>query len=392
MIKAALFNKHNAHLVDVVCDMDTTKLPLFQIDGVPAHRSREMAERVRSALVESGFEMPRCRITVRISEPEGEPFTVDHPGLDLAVALALLWRMRVLDAAQLAGLVVHGQLGLDGTIQPVRGSVPVAVAAHDAGLSMLVSAHSEADCALAGVPVAGVRSLSEAIEWLRSDSRTWYAGVEALPQPKSNRYLGAVEVPAHVAMQVANAALTQGAGMIIYARPHSQTTALGVAFHEALGAMNEGEAVRSAARFSSAGLDVRYGVRPFRAPHHTVTKRGLFGDRRSVGELGLAFGGTLFLDDVTSFRPDVLRSLSRALDFADLDGPTRLVVVVYVSEDEPRPWERIPRAVQQRCPVQVWLTDPPELAVPLTEVASDANRVREGQRQERVTRVLSALR
>ena len=293
-------------------------LPAFSIVGLPDAAVREARERVRSALVNCGFEFPLRRITVNLAPGD---LRKAGPGLDLAIASALLSASGQLAEGAGSGQAVAGELALDGSVRPVAGVLAMAEAARLAGIeTLVVPAGNGAEAALAAgievVPVERVEQLAAlaAGEWRPPRPEPLPLGATAngttpdladlRGQPGLRRALEVAAAGGHSLLIVG----PPGAGKSLAARrlpsilpPLDREEALEVA------------RIASARGSLIGGLPV---VRPFRTPHHTVSYAGLVGGGNppSPGEVTLAHRGLLFLDELGEFQRSALESLRDPLE------------------------------------------------------------------------------
>ena len=163
-IRSAAILGIDAYPVDVEVDI-TSGLPSFATVGLPNGAVREGRERIGAALTNSGFEFPLRRITVNLAPADVRKF---GSGLDLPIALGLLVASGQLPDVELERVMVVGEVGLEGDLRPVRGALPVALAARAAGCSGLLLPHDNVPEAavVAGLEVRGARSLVEVCAYL----------------------------------------------------------------------------------------------------------------------------------------------------------------------------------------------------------------------------------
>ena len=306
-----------AHEVSVEVDVGSG-LPAFSLVGLPDAAVRESRERVRSALVNSGFEFPQQRITASLAPAD---LRKAGPGLDLAIAAALLAASEQLRPETLEGVALSGELALDGGIRPVFGALAMAETARRAGArALVVASPNSAEAALSGATVIGVSRLEElralgtdseppAAQPLRLSANGSGPGLLDLGdlrgQPVLRRALEIAAAGGHSLLMVG----PPGAGKSMAAR-RLPSLLPPLAPEEAI------EVVRVA---GACGRPVRHaltGVRPFRAPHHTISAAGLVGGGNPPrpGEATLAHHGVLFLDELPEYRRDAIEALRQPLE------------------------------------------------------------------------------
>ena len=291
-------------------------LPSFQIVGLPDAAVREARERVRAAMVNCGFEFPLRRITANLAPADLRKV---GPGLDLALAAALLAASGEVPPEMLEKWAFAGELALDGSVRPVRGALAMAEAARKCGKQGIVCpAHNGSEAALAaGVEVRAVDSLAA----LGSLSRGTVPGevpvaaaVDPGPEPPD---IGDLRGQAHLrkAMEVAAAG---GHGLLMVGPPGAGKSLAARRMPSILPPLAGGE-VLEVARIASAcgaGGGRITTARPFRAPHHTVSAAGLVGGGSPPrpGEITLAHRGVLFLDELCEFSRPALEALREPLE------------------------------------------------------------------------------
>ncbi len=301
-------------------------LPSLTIVGLAGSQVQEARERVRSALRNSGFELPARRITVNLAPAD---LPKDGTAYDLAIAVGILAASGQLpDASRLPATALIGELALDGTLRPVVGAMSLVAAARDAGIPSIVvpaANEGEASC-VSGIQARPAAALGQVVSHL--------AGVVAL-EPARPLALPAWHPPADAPdlSDLAGQAMGRRALEIATAGRHnfavSGPPGVGKTLLMRCAAgvqppLEDGEALDVSRIYSAAGLaDRRMPVtrrRPFRAPHHTVSTQALIGGGPRVrpGEVSLAHRGTLLLDEALQFRSDALDALREPLEAGEV--------------------------------------------------------------------------
>ena len=313
---AAVFGVE-ARQVDVEVDV-SFGMPRFTMVGLPDASVRESRDRVRSAIRNSGFAFPAHRITVNLA-----PADVRKAGaaFDLPIALGILTAEGVVERRDAGGLLLLGELSLDGSIHPARGVLPIAAAARRAGIGALLlpMANAREAAIVTGLDVYPVTSLAEAVRAL-NDPSIGPSRPSPLP-PLSPDVADLADIRGQLlARRALEVACAGGHNLIAVGPPGSGKTMMARRVPGILPPMTFDEAVEVTSVHSVAGLlppgSGLVAHRPFRAPHHTISDMALVGggSQPRPGEVSLAHNGVLFLDEMLEFNRRVLEVLRQPLE------------------------------------------------------------------------------
>jgi len=304
-------------------------LPAFNIVGLAETEVRESRERVRAAILNSGFEFPNRRITVNLAPAD---LPKESGRFDLPIALGILAASGQVPLQGLDGLEFAGELSLSGELRPVRGALAMAMGlAHDNRArqaegapprAFVVAAENGPEAALiSDLTVLPARTLLAVCAHLRpaGQERLAAAAPLALPaQPGAQADMCEVRGQAQARRAMEVAAAGQHSALLV-GPPGTGKSMLAQRFPGLLPPMTLAEALESAAVLSltSGGFQpARWGQRPFRAPHHTASPAALVGGGGTPrpGEISLAHHGVLFLDELPEFERKVLEVLREPLE------------------------------------------------------------------------------
>lgn len=292
-------------------------LPSFSLVGLPDAACREARDRVRAAVLSSDLEWPMRRITVNLA-PSSVPKL--GTGLDLAVAVGVLVANGAVPEAAVEGWAFLGELGLDGTVRAVRGTVPMVAGVRGdvRGVVVATGAAPEA-MVVRGVGVRCAGTLAEVVAALNAE-RPW-SDLPDVPPPVEPPPPDLADVRGQaLGRRAVEIAAAGGHHLLLTGPPGAGKTLLATRLPGLLPPLDDDEALEVTQIHSAAGLAGVGGLLrrpPFRAPHHTASAVSLIGGGTAAmrpGEVSCAHRGVLFCDELGEFPPSVLDALRQPLE------------------------------------------------------------------------------
>ena len=307
----------HAPLIEVEVHV-SSGMPSLTIVGLPEAAVRESKDRVRSAILNSGFQFPTKRLTINLAPAD---LPKDGSRLDLPIALGILVASGQLPEDCTEHLEFIGELALDGQLRPVSGTLSIAIACQsDQHQLILPGPNAQEACQLPDFKVFAAHHLKEVCEHLSQAQRL--PQVEARPLAKDHFYkFDLADVKGQLrprrGLEIAAAG---GHSLLFRGPPGTGKTLLASRLASILPPLKTQENLEVASIYSVANANHPFGQRPFRAPHHTASAVALVGggSHPKPGEITLAHLGVLFLDELPEFDRKVLEVLRQPLEAKEI--------------------------------------------------------------------------
>lgn len=310
----------DSKLISVEADI-SEGMPIFEMVGYLSSEVKEAKERVRAALKNAGYALPIKRITVNLSPAS---IRKTGAGFDLPIAVAILSAIGIINCEKLSSICLCGEIGLDGKIQPVNGVLSMAMEARRNNLQiMIVPKDNLVEARLVNdLTTIGVSQISEVIELLNEgvfDAKDEIINMEETSQ-EDMEYDFSMINGQQALRRACEVAISGMHNMLMVGPPGAGKSMIAKCIPSILPAMDADEQLELSKIYSVCGMfDERGGLmkkRPFRSPHHTVSPQGLVGGGQNPkpGEISLAHGGVLFLDELTEFTKSTIEMLRQPLE------------------------------------------------------------------------------
>lgn len=316
-INTAAFSGIEGVLVSVEVDLERG-LPCFSIVGLPDTSVKESKERVRAAIVNSGFEFPIKRIVINLA-----PADIKKVGalFDLPIALGILMATEQITFEDAKNFLIMGELSLSGKLKRVRGVLPITIESINEGINnfILPMENAEECSVVKNTRVYAFESLKQVIEYIKYRDLMPY---EYINNPESGR--SSLDFEDILGQESCKRAIEVAAAgnhnVAMFGPPGSGKTMIAQRVSTILPTLSYEEGLEVTKIYSVSGnLEKSKGFinqRPFRSPHHTITTIGLVGGGNNLmpGEVSLAHNGVLFLDEILEFKRNALEVLRQPLE------------------------------------------------------------------------------